>query len=170
MLGCCQVLLKFLIKQKIRLLLKYKKKISSLINNSPLFEEENSVIEISTISIESIIEILREKKNYLLSQDVEKYVRFVSFENGILLINFDTGYPRELLKNLNNFFVKEKYNIQVEHSNQLGEDTVFKKKQYFFNNQLREISENPILKEMMRSFKNSYVAKIEEIQYSFNIT
>ena len=51
----------------------------------------------------------------------------------------------------------------MEHSDQLGEDTVFKKKQDFFNNQLREISENPILKEMMRSFKNSYVAKIEEI-------
>lgn len=119
--------------------------------------------EVSTLSIESIVEILREKKKYLLSQDVEKYVRFVSFENGTLFINFDTGYPRELLKNLNDFFIMAKYNIKVEHSNQAGEDTIYKKKQDIFNSQLKEISTNPILKEILHSFKNSYVAKIEEL-------
>ncbi len=124
---------------------------------------ENELIDISTISIESIIEILKEKKNFLLSQDVEKYVRFVSFDNGTLFINFDTGYPRELLKNLNTFFAKEKYNIKVEHSTLPGQDTIYKQKQDLFNKQLQELSTNPILKELLNSFKNSYVAKIEDI-------
>ena len=128
-----------------------------------MFEEENSVIDVSTLSIESIVDILKEKKNFLLSQDVERYVRFVSFENGVLYINFDSGYPRELLKNLNAFFVNAKYNIKVEHSDMPGEDTILKKKRDIFNAQVAEISNNPILKEVLSAFSNSYVAKIEEI-------
>ena len=129
-----------------------------------MFEEEiNNNTDISILSIESIVDILREKKNYLLSQDVERYVRFVSFDKGVLFINFDTGYPRELLKNLNTFFANAKYNIKVEHSNEAGEDTIYKKKRDIFEAQLKEISSNPILKEISQNFKNSYVAKIEEI-------
>lgn len=128
-----------------------------------MFEVDNSLISISTLSIESIVEILKEKKNFLLSQDVEKFVRFVSFDNGILFINFDSGYPRELLKNLNDFFLKAKYNIKVEHSNQLGEDTISSKKQALFQKQLNEISTSPLLKEVLTAFKNSYVAKIDEL-------
>ncbi len=128
-----------------------------------MFEEEQSVTDVSTLSIESIVDILKEKKNFLLSQDVERYVRFVSFDKGVLLINFDTGYPRELLKNLNTFFANAKYNIKVEHSDNPGEDTIYKKKQDFFNAQIAEISDNPIFKEILRNFKNSYVAKIEEM-------
>lgn len=129
-----------------------------------MFEEENPVIDVSTLSIESIVDILKEKKNFLLSQDVERYVRFVSFDKGVLFINFDIGYPRELLKNLNAFFTNAKYNIRVEHSNEVGEDTIYKKKQDFFNAQIAEISDNPIFKEILRNFRNSYVAKIEEIE------
>lgn len=121
------------------------------------------MIELSTLSIESIIEILKEKKNFLLSQDVERYVRFVSFDNGVLLINFDTGYPRELLKNLNYFFENAKYNIRVVHSELPGEDTIYKKKHDILNAQIKEISDNPTIKEILRSFTNSYVAKIEEL-------
>ncbi|MGN0929060.1 MAG: hypothetical protein ACI4N3_00265 [Alphaproteobacteria bacterium] len=126
-------------------------------------EEESSNTDVSILSIESIVDILKEKKNYLLSQDVERYVRFVSFDKGVLFINFDTGYPRELLKNLNTFFANAKYNIKVEHSNEVGEDTIYKKKRDIFEAQLKEISNNPILKELLHSFTNSYVAKIEEI-------
>lgn len=124
---------------------------------------ENATNDIATLTIESLVSILKEKKAFLLSQDVERFVRFVSFDKSILLINLETGYPREIIKNLNNFFSDNKYKIQVKFSEEKGEDTLEQKKKNLFKAQLEEASKNPILKEVLVCFSNSIVANIEEI-------
>ena len=103
------------------------------------------------------------KKSFILSQDVSRYVRFVGFENGELLINLEDGYPKEIIRNLNNFFEENKYKVKVEHSPERGEDTLEQKKKALFNKQLEEVSQNPLLKEILTCFSNSVVAKIEDL-------
>ncbi|MBR4316168.1 MAG: hypothetical protein IKP65_04270 [Alphaproteobacteria bacterium] len=115
------------------------------------------------MTIEGLVDILKEKRSFILSQDVARYIRFVGFDKGILSVNLEEGYPREIIKNLNNFFDKNKYNIKVECSLERGEDTLEQKKKALFNKQLDEVSQNPILKEILTCFTNSTVANIEEL-------
>ncbi len=150
---------------KIRLPLKFKKKISSHIVSSSLFEEiENATDnDVATLTIEGLVNLLKEKKSFILSQDVAKYVRFVRFDNGVIFINLETGYPREIVKNINNFFNDNKYKVKIECCQEKGEDTLEQKKKALFNKQLEEVSQNPILKEVLECFSNSVVANIEEL-------
>ena len=94
---------------------------------------------------------------------MERFVRFVAFDNGTLFINLEKGYPREIIRNINSFFETNKYQIKVEHSNEIGEDTLEQKKKKFFEAQLEEASKNPILKEILECFSNSRVANIEDL-------
>lgn len=150
---------------KVKLLPKYKKKIASHINTSLLFDEVADATEgdVATITIEGLVSTLKTKKSFLLSQDVERFVRFVSFDKGLLLINLEDGYPRELIKNLNNFFTTNNINIKVEFSSERGQDTLEQKKKAIFKAQLDEVSKNPILKEILDCFTNSVVANIEDL-------
>lgn len=150
---------------KVKLLPKYKKKIASHINTSLLFDEVADATEsdVATITIEGLVSTLKTKKSFLLSQDVERFVRFVSFDKGLLLINLEDGYPRELIKNLNNFFTANNINIKVEFSSERGQDTLEQKKKAIFKAQLDEVSKNPILKEILDCFTNSVVANIEDL-------
>lgn len=150
---------------KVKLLPKYKKKIASHINTSLLFDEVADATEgdVATITIEGLVSTLKTKKSFLLSQDVERFVRFVSFDNGLLLVNLEDGYPRELIKNLNNFFTANNINIKVEFSSERGQDTLEQKKKAIFKAQLDEVSKNPILKEILDCFTNSVVANIEDL-------
>ena len=148
----------------IRIQLKFKKKISSHIVSNSLFEEiENATDDVATMTIEGLVDLLKEKKSFILSQDVARYVRFVKFEKGILFVNLEDGYPREIVKNLNHFFDENKYKIKIECSTERGEDTLEQKKKALFNKQLEEVSQNPILKEVLNCFSNSVVANIEEL-------
>jgi hypothetical protein len=128
-----------------------------------MFGIESDGARVSDLTIESVVAILKEKKSFLLSQDVEKFARFVSFDNGTLRLNFNDGAPRELLKNLNQFFAAEKYGIEVVKSDDPGDDTIREKAKKLFDSQVAEISGNPILKEILSGFKDSYIAKIEEM-------
>lgn len=119
--------------------------------------------DVATITIEGLVSTLKTKKSFLLSQDVERFVRFVSFDNGLLLVNLEDGYPRELIKNLNNFFTANNINIKVEFSSERGQDTLEQKKKAIFKAQLDEVSKNPILKEILDCFTNSVVANIEDL-------
>lgn len=150
---------------KVKLLPKYKKKIASHINTSLLFDEVADATEgdVATITIEGLVSTLKTKKSFLLSQDVERFVRFVSFDKGLLLVNLEDGYPRELIKNLNNFFTTNNINIKVEFSSERGQDTLEQKKKAIFKAQLDEVSKNPILKEILDCFTNSVVANIEDL-------
>ena len=150
---------------KVKLLPKYKKKIASHINTSLLFDEVADATEgdVATITIEGLVSTLKTKKSFLLSQDVERFVRFVSFDKGLLLVNLEDGYPRELIKNLNNFFTANNINIKVEFSSERGQDTLEQKKKAIFKAQLDEVSKNPILKEILTCFTNSVVANIEDL-------
>lgn len=150
---------------KVKLLPKYKKKIASHINTSLLFDEVADATEgdVATITIEGLVSTLKTKKSFLLSQDVERFVRFVSFDKGLLLVNLEDGYPRELIKNLNNFFTANDINIKVEFSSERGQDTLEQKKKAIFKAQLDEVSKNPILKEILDCFTNSVVANIEDL-------
>ena len=150
---------------KVKLLPKYKKKIASHINPSLLFDEVADATEgdVATITIEGLVSTLKTKKSFLLSQDVERFVRFVSFDKGLLLVNLEDGYPRELIKNLNNFFTANNINIKVEFSSERGQDTLEQKKKAIFKAQLDEVSKNPILKEILDCFTNSVVANIEDL-------
>ncbi len=124
---------------------------------------ESATNDVATMTIEGLVDILKEKKSFILSQDVARYIRFVGFEKGILSVNLEEGYPREIIKNLNHFFDENKYNIKVECSLERGEDTLEQKKKALFNKQLDEVSQNPILKEILTCFANSTVANIEEL-------
>lgn len=156
--------MKFWKKSKLKIRLRFKKKITNHIGTSSLFEElENATNDVATLTIESLVSLLKEKKSYLLSQDVERFVRFVAFDNGTLFVNLKNGYPREIIRNINNFFDTNKYQIKVEHSNEIGEDTLEQKKKKFFEAQLEEASKNPILKEILECFSNSRVANIEDL-------
>lgn len=150
---------------KVKLLPKYKKKIASHINTSLLFDEVADATEgdVATITVEGLVSTLKTKKSFLLSQDVERFVRFVSFDKGLLLVNLEDGYPRELIKNLNNFFTANNINIKVEFSSERGQDTLEQKKKAIFKAQLDEVSKNPILKEILDCFTNSVVANIEDL-------
>lgn len=150
---------------KVKLLPKYKKKIASHINTSLLFDEVADATEgdVATITVEGLVSTLKTKKSFLLSQDVERFVRFVSFDKGLLLVNLEDGYPRELIKNLNNFFTTNNINIKVEFSSEQGQDTLEQKKKAIFKAQLDEVSKNPILKEILDCFTNSVVANIEDL-------
>lgn len=149
---------------KIRIPLKFKKKIASHIISGSLFEDvENATNDVATMTIEGLVNILKEKKEFLLSKDVSGYVRFVKFDKGILYVNLEEGYPREIIKNINNFFDRNKYKVKVEYSNERGEDTLEQKKKALFKMQLEEVSQNPILKEILQCFSDSVVAKIEEL-------
>lgn len=150
---------------KVKLQPKYKKKIASHINTSLLFDEVADATEgdVATITIEGLVSTLKTKKSFLLSQDVERFVRFVSFDKGLLLVNLEDGYPRELIKNLNNFFTANNINIKVEFSSERGQDTLEQKKKAIFKAQLDEVSKNPILKEILDCFTNSVVANIEDL-------
>jgi 3-oxoacyl-[acyl-carrier-protein] synthase III len=85
----------------------------------------------------------------------------VSFGGGALMLNFNSGAPANLIKNLNQFFVEAKYKIKAEKSDELGEDTIREKQEKLFREQLASMDGNEILKEALRVFKDSYVAKIE---------
>lgn len=130
-----------------------------------MFDEVADATEgdVATITIEGLVSTLKTKKSFLLSQDVERFVRFVSFDKGLLLINLEERYPRELIKNLNNFFTANNINIKVEFSSERGQDTLEQKKKAIFNAQLDEVSKNPILKEILTCFTNSVVANIEDL-------
>lgn len=130
-----------------------------------MFDEVADATEgdVATITIEGLVSTLKTKKSFLLSQDVERFVRFVSFDKGLLLVNLEEGYPRELIKNLNNFFATNNINIKVEFSSERGQDTLEQKKKAIFKAQLDEVSKNPILKEILTCFTNSVVANIEDL-------
>ncbi len=149
---------------KIRIRLRFKKKIASHIISGSLFEEvENATDDVSTMTIESLVNLLKEKKSFILSQDVSRYIRFVKFDNGIIYVNLEVGYPKEIIKNLNRFFDENKYKIKVEYSQEKGDDTLEQKKKALFNRQLEEVLQNPILKEILTCFSNSIVANIEDL-------
>ena len=150
---------------KIRLLLKFKKKITNHIVSGSLFEEIGNATDndVATMTIEGLVDLLKEKKSFILSQDVSRYVRFVKFDNGIIFINLEQGYPKEIVRNINNFFNENKYKIKIECCQEKGEDTLEQKKKALFNKQLEEVSQNPILKEVLACFSNSVVANIEEL-------
>ncbi len=149
---------------KLKILLRFKKKITNIINTSSLFDEvSDKSDDIATLSIESLVDILKKNKSFLLSQDVSKFIRFVAFDAGILFVNLQSGYPKDIIKNLNSFFEEKKFSIKVEHSSEIGEDTLEQKKQTLFNQQLEEAKENPILKEILDCFSNSVVANIENL-------
>ena len=157
--------MKFWKKSKIRIQLKFKKKIASHISSASLFDDIGNATDgdVATMTIEGLIDLLKEKKSFILSQDVARYVRFVGFDNGVLSINLEDGHPREIIKNLNHFFEENKYKVKVVQSSERGEDTLEQKKKALFNKQLEEISQNPILKEILQCFSNSIVANIEEL-------
>lgn len=129
-----------------------------------MFEEVESLDnDVATMTIEGLVDLLKEKKSFILSQDVARYIRFVGFDNGILSVNLENGYPREIIKNINHFFEENKYKIKMEYSSEKGEDTLEQKKKAVFKKQLEEVSQNPILKEILECFSNSVVANIEEL-------
>lgn len=115
------------------------------------------------MTIEGLVNLLKEKKSFILSQDVSRYIRFVKFDNGVIFVNLEDGYPKEIIKNLNNFFSENKYNVRVEYSKEKGDDTLEQKKKALFNRQLEEVLQNPILKEILTCFSNSTVANIEDL-------
>ncbi|MBR1545075.1 MAG: hypothetical protein IJ638_03985 [Alphaproteobacteria bacterium] len=119
--------------------------------------------DVATMTVEGLVDLLKEKKSFILSQDVARYIRFVGFDKGILSVNLEEGYPREIIKNINHFFEENKYKIKMEYSNEKGEDTLEQKKKAVFKKQLEEVSQNPILKEILECFSNSVVANIEEL-------
>ncbi len=129
-----------------------------------MFEELAKVADsVSTMTIESLVDTLKEKKSFLLSRDVERYVRFVGFDKGVLSINLEELHPKELIKNLNDFFIQSKFNIKVIRSSEKGDDTLEQKKKALFQQQLMEVSQNPILKEILECFRNSVVENIEDL-------
>ncbi len=129
-----------------------------------MFEEvENATDDVSTMTIEGLVNLLKEKKSFILSQDVSRYIRFVKFDNGVIFVNLENGYPKEIIKNLNRFFDENRFKIKVEFSNEKGDDTLEQKKKALFNKQLDEVSQNPILKEILTCFPNSIVANIEDL-------
>ena len=129
-----------------------------------MFEEvENATDDVSTMTVEGLVNLLKEKKSFILSQDVSRYIRFVKFDNGVIFVNLENGYPKEIIKNLNRFFDENRFKIKVEFSNEKGDDTLEQKKKALFNKQLDEVSQNPILKEILTCFPNSIVANIEDL-------
>lgn len=120
-------------------------------------------MEISLLTVESLVALLREKKNFLLSQDVEGYARFVGFDKGRLSLNFNTGVPREIISNLNKFFAENRMDIKVVRSDAEGEPTLKERRENLFNAQLAEISGNPILKEILSKFADARVVGIERL-------
>jgi len=115
------------------------------------------------MTIEGLVDTLKKNKNFLLSQDVERYVRFVGFADGVLSINLEEGHPREIILNMNMFFKTHNLQISVKQVDEKGEDTLEQKKKKLFENQLQEALKNPILKEVLTCFTNSKVANIEDL-------
>ena len=132
---------------------------------SSLFDEISNATDsdVATMTIEGLVDLLKEKKSFILSQDVARYIRFVGFDNGILSVNLEAGYPKEIIKNINRFFEENNYKVKMECSSERGEDTLEQKKKALFNKQLEEVSQNSILKEILQCFSNSIVANIEEL-------
>ncbi|MDR2098870.1 MAG: hypothetical protein LBO78_02485 [Rickettsiales bacterium] len=120
-------------------------------------------LSISILTIESVVAILKEKKNFLLSQDVEGYCRFVAFANGVLELNLAEGAPRELIRNLNKFFLDAKYAIEARQSDQPGEPSIRERQLQAFEEQKAAMAGNPVLREVLARFPDSYVAKIEQM-------
>ncbi len=75
----------------------------------------------------------------------------------------NSGLFTSRTKNLNTFFIDNKYKINVAQSSELGEDTLEQKEKALFQRQIDEVKENPILKEVLECFENSVVANIENI-------
>ena len=119
--------------------------------------------DVATITIEGLVDTLKNNKNFLLSQDVERYVRFVGFSDGVLSVNLEDGHPREIIRNINTFFETHNFPISVKQVEERGEDTLEQKKRKLFEDQLAEVSKNPILKEILACFTNSKVANIEDL-------
>ena len=132
-----------------------------------LFDEVEGIAgegsDVATITIEGLVDILKKNKNFLLSQDVERFVRFVGFADGVLSVNLEDGHPREIIRNINAFFATHNMEISVKQVDDRGEDTLEQKKKKLFEEQLAEVSKNPILKEILECFTNSKVANIEDL-------
>ena len=132
-----------------------------------MFNEFEGIVgnenDVSTMTIEGLVDLLKKNKNYLLSQDVERYVRFVGFADGVLSVNLENEHPREIIRNMNTFFETHNLQILVKQVDERGDDTLEQKKKKFFEEQLREVSKNPILKEILECFPNSKVANIEDL-------
>jgi DNA polymerase-3 subunit gamma/tau len=126
-----------------------------------LSQDDAAPTPLSLETSEALSALLKSKRSFLLSQDVEKYARFVGFDGGALRLNFAPSAPREIVSNLNAFFAENHMNIKVEKSDEPGAPTVAEAAETLFNTQVAEFASNPILKEILEIFPNSYVAKIE---------
>jgi len=118
--------------------------------------------EFASMTIEAIVDLVRQK-NYLLSQDVERFVRFVSFGGGVLQANLNAGAPRDIIKNMNSLFDASRIAIVVKKSDEMGEASLSEQKTAMFEAQANMASSNPIVAEILRAFPNSSIAKVEEL-------
>lgn len=101
-------------------------------------------------------------KNYILSRDIEKFARFVSFEAGVLRLNFASGAPAAIVRNMNSLFKDEGLCVQVEKSDEAGGPTLEEQKRAEFDRQLESMASNPVLSEILRVFPDARVDRIEE--------
>jgi DNA polymerase-3 subunit gamma/tau len=110
---------------------------------------------------EALSALLRSRREVILAKDVENHARFVGFANGVLELNFSDGHPREIVRNLNDFFAREGIAARVEHSSALGAPTIAEAALAAFEEQAAEFAGNPILLEIERLFPGAKIARVE---------
>lgn len=140
--------------------MKFKKKITT---SNILFDDSADNNNLSVITIEAIFNKVKEHKSLILAQEIRKYIRFVSFNNGILFVNKNENSPKNIINNMNLFFENNNIDINVKLSPEPGEPTLEEQEKILFEKQINEISTQPIMKEFFRTFKNYSVEKIENL-------
>ncbi|MCL2439802.1 MAG: DNA polymerase III subunit gamma/tau [Alphaproteobacteria bacterium] len=119
--------------------------------------------EVAFETIFAIIEFIKSNGGSILARDMEVYARFVSYDKGVLKLNFEPDAPRDIIINLNSFFAEKKVAVKVERSAEPGAETAAAAARRIFAEQVAEFDANPILREIMMTFPNSSVAKVLDI-------
>ena len=118
--------------------MKFKKKITT---STALFDDFTETNNLPVVTIEAIFNKVKEHKSLLLEQKS----------------------PKNIINNMNMFFENNNIDIKVELSPKTGQPTLEEQEKILFEKQIQEISEEPIMREFFKSFKNYSVEKIEKL-------
>ncbi len=130
------------------------------------FEEEHSKIEIPP-TFESLLCLLREKKEPLLASHLMQDVHLISYEPFKLNLKLTDHAPkdlcRQLKERLKNWTGKE---WTVEQSKEGGAATLYQQKEEKLQTLKKKASQAPLVKEVLEAFPGAKVVKISPILHN----
>ncbi len=116
-------------------------------------------------SFADIADALRLDKDYLLLNEVETHVHFVSIDPPRLEIRLAPGAPKDLARRLNhkmNFLTGEEWTVAI--TSEQGQATL-REKEIEEDNRLREhFSQHPVVAESLKLFPDAQIVRIRKLE------